>query len=485
MAESIYDKYEPVIGLEVHTQLMTHSKAYSSDGTTYGMPPNTNVSPISLGHPGTLPKVNERVIEFAVRLGIALDCNIREVNEYARKNYFYADLPKGYQVTQDTTPICTGGFVRITDADGNPKKIGLTRIHMEEDSGKSIHDIDPFNSLIDLNRAGVPLLEIVSEPEFKNGEEAYSYLNEIRKLVRYLEISDGNMEEGSLRCDVNVSVKPKGQVEFGTKVEVKNLNSFRNVQKAIDYEIKTQVDLIESGGTVVQETKNFDAVNNKTIVLRSKEDAHDYRYFPEPDLQPVIVTQDYIDSVKGALPALPHELVTKYTGELKLSDYDAQVLTENKGVALYFEELISHTKNYKSAANWMMGVIKSYLNDKSIDIEEFPISAEAIADLIALVDSNKISNTVAQQKIFPLLLETPQANPEKIAQENNWIQESDESALGELISEVLAAFPDKVEEYRGGKKGLMGLFVGEVMKRSRGKADPKVTNQLLQKELNS
>jgi len=484
MENSIYDKYEPVIGLEVHTQLMTKSKAYSSDGTTYGMPPNTNVSPISLGHPGTLPKVNEKVIEFAVRLGIALECDIREVNEYARKNYFYADLPKGYQITQDTTPICTGGFVRITDANGKPKRIGLTRIHMEEDSGKSIHDIDPFNSLIDLNRAGVALLEIVSEPEFKTGEEAYSYLNEIRKLVRYLDISDGNMEEGSLRCDVNVSVKPVGQVEFGTKVEVKNLNSFRNVQKAIDFEIKSQIDLIESGGTVTQQTKNFDASINQTIVLRSKEDAHDYRYFPEPDLQPVIVTKDYIQKVKQSLPSLPHELFTKYTTELKLSDYDAQILTENKGVALYFEELIAHTQNYKSAANWMMGVIKSYLNEKSIEIDDFPISAKAIAQLIEMVDSNKVSNTIASQKIFPILIDTPEASAESVAKENNWIQESDESAIIALVESVLQSFPEKVEEYKGGKKGLMGLFVGEVMKRSRGKADPKVTNQLLQRELN-
>lgn len=485
MEKSIYDKYEAVIGLEVHTQLMTASKAYSSDATTYGAPPNTNVSPISLGHPGTLPKVNEKVIEFAVRLGVALNCDIREKNEYARKNYFYADLPKGYQITQDTTPICTGGFVRIKDAEGNPKNIGLTRIHMEEDSGKSMHDIDPFNTLIDLNRAGTPLLEIVSEPEFKNGEEAYSYLSEIRKLVRYLDISDGNMEEGSLRCDVNVSVKPVGQKEFGTKVEVKNLNSFRNVQKAIDYEIKSQIDLIESGGTVVQETKNFDAAKNVTIVMRSKEDAHDYRYFPEPDLQPVIVTKDYIESVKAKLPALPNDLVNKYVNELGLSEYDALVLTETKAIALYFEELIAHSKNYKVAANWMMGAIKSYLNEKSIEVTEFPVMPKTISTLIKMVEENKISNTVATQKLFPLLIEEPKADPLTLAQENNWIQESDANALKEIINEVLAAFPEKVDEYKAGKKGLMGLFVGEVMKRSKGKADPKVTNQLLQQELNA
>jgi aspartyl-tRNA(Asn)/glutamyl-tRNA(Gln) amidotransferase subunit B len=477
------EKYGAVIGLEVHIQLNTNSKAYSSDATAYGAAPNTQVSPVSLGHPGTLPMFNKKAVEFAVRLGLAVKANIRERNEFARKNYFYADLPKGYQITQHLTPICTGGFISIKDAEGKVKNIGLTRIHMEEDSGKSIHDIDPFNTLIDLNRAGVPLLEMVSEPEFRDGVEAYNYLSEVRKLVRYLDISDGNMEEGSMRCDVNVSVRPVGREEFGTKVEVKNMNSFRNVQRAIDFEIDRQIALIESGGEVLQQTRNFDAAKGQTIVMRSKEDAHDYRYFNEPDLQPVIVQEDYIEAVKSKMPALPNELIEKYTQQLKLSDYDANVLTENKQVALYFEDLIAHTKNYKSAANWMMGAIKSYLNDKAIEIGDFPISAAKIAACITLVDEGKVSNTVAAQNIFPALIEKPEANPLDLARENNWIQESDSDALLELVKEAISKYPEKVEEYKSGKKGLLGLFMGEVMKLSRGKADPKVASKLVAEEL--
>ncbi|HAK70669.1 MAG TPA: Asp-tRNA(Asn)/Glu-tRNA(Gln) amidotransferase GatCAB subunit B, partial [Cryomorphaceae bacterium] len=322
---SIYDTYEPVIGLEVHVQLSTKSKAYCGDATSYGASPNSQVSPISLGHPGTLPMFNKDVVNYAVKLGIACDCDIRERNQFARKNYFYADLPKGYQITQDTTPICTGGFIRIKTAKGTDKNINLTRIHMEEDSGKSIHDIDPFNTLVDLNRAGIPLLEMVSEPEIKDGEEAYSYLSEIRKLVRYLDISDGNMEEGSLRCDLNISVRKKGVEKFGTKVEVKNMNSFRNVQKAIDYEVIRQIDMIESGESIQQQTRTYDAAKNKTIGLRIKEDAHDYRYFPEPDLVPVVIPKSYVNDVRTQMPLLPYELFKKYTQELKLSEYDAFV----------------------------------------------------------------------------------------------------------------------------------------------------------------
>lgn len=478
----ILERYEPVIGLEIHVQLNTNSKAYCADSTVYGASPNTQVSPISLGHPGTLPKVNEKVIEYAVRLGIACNCTIRERNEYARKNYFYADLPKGYQITQDKTPICTGGFIEIKDANGNPKKINLTRIHMEEDSGKSIHDIDPFNSLIDLNRAGVPLLEIVSEPEFANGQEAYSYLSEMRKLVRYLGISDGNMEEGSLRCDVNISIKPIGQKEFGTKVEVKNLNSFRNVQKAIDFEIQRQGELIDDGGKVVQQTMTFNAATGKTSLLRAKEDAHDYRYFPEPDLQPVMVREDYIQSVKENLPPLPKALYEKYRA-LGLSDYDALLITETKEIALYFEELVGHTKNYKAAANWIMGSIKSYMNDRAIEIVDFPVKPITIAQLIQMVDANEVSNSAASGDLFKALIEQPDADPKQLAQEKNLIQESNTDALMELVHQALAAYPEKVSEYKSGKKGLMGLFMGEVMKLSRGKADPKVASQLIREEL--
>ena len=482
---SIYDTYEPVIGIEVHVQLSTQSKAYCGDATTYGASPNTQVSPISLGHPGTLPVFNKSVMNYAVKLGIACDCTIRERNEFARKNYFYADLPKGYQITQDTTPICTEGYVRIKDALGKDKKINLTRIHMEEDSGKSVHDIDPFNTLVDLNRAGIPLLEIVSEPEIKNGEEAYSYLSEIRKLVRYLEISDGNMEEGSLRADLNISVRKKGATKFGTKVEVKNMNSFRNVQKAIDFEIIRQIDMIEAGEEIHQETRTYDAAKNITIGLRSKEDAHDYRYFPEPDLVPVIVPQSYVDSVRENMPPLPYELFLKYTKELALSEYDAFVLTDSKAFALYFEEVIKHTSNYKGATNLLIGPVKSWLNERSVEIEEFPISPEALAGIQTLVDDDKISISTATQKLFPALLKDPLADAAALCKENGWIQQGDSDQLQAWVDQALAAYPEKIEEYRSGKKGLIGLFMGEVMKYSRGSADPKKASALLREKLDA
>lgn len=475
-------QYEPVIGIEIHVQLNTLSKAYSSDPTAYGAAPNTQISPVSLGHPGTLPMMNSKVVEYAVRLGLACDASIREHNEFARKNYFYADLPKGYQITQDQTPICNGGFVEIKDAEGAVKKIGLTRIHMEEDSGKSSHDIDPFDSLIDLNRAGVPLLEIVSEPEFRNGIEAYNYLSEMRKLVRYLEISDGNMEEGSLRCDINISVRPVGQERFGTKVEVKNLNSFRNVQKAIDYEIERQIALIEEGGKVTQQTFTFDAARGKTVLLRDKEDAHDYRYFPEPDLQPILVKQDYIDRVKAALPPLPKELYQKYRA-YELSDYDASLLTESKEVALFYEAILEHSQQYKAAANWVMGPIKSYLNERALAIADFPLAPASIARLIDLVEQKVVSQSAASGELFRQLCAEPEVDPKVMAERLKLLQESDSDALSAWAEEVLAAFPAKVEEYRAGKKGLMGLFMGELMKRSGGKADPKASSAILREKL--
>jgi aspartyl-tRNA(Asn)/glutamyl-tRNA(Gln) amidotransferase subunit B len=482
---SIYDTYEPVIGIEVHVQLSTQSKAYCGDATAYGASPNTQVSPISLGHPGTLPVFNKSVTNYAVKLGIACDCTIRERNEFARKNYFYADLPKGYQITQDTTPICTEGFVRIKNAEGKDKKINLTRIHMEEDSGKSIHDIDPFNTLVDLNRAGIPLLEIVSEPEIKNGEEAYSYLSEIRKLVRYLEISDGNMEEGSLRADLNISVRKKGTTKFGTKVEVKNMNSFRNVQKAIDFEIIRQIDLIEGGTPIFQETRTFDAVKNCTIGLRTKEDAHDYRYFPEPDLVPVIVPSSYVAEVRETMPPLPYELFKKYTAELGLSEYDAFVLTDSKAFALYFEEVIKHTENYKGATNLLIGSVKSWLNEHSVEIDEFPITPAALASIQTLVDEEKISISTATQKLFPALLENPTADAAVLCEQNGWMQQGDSDQLEAWVDDALAAYPEKIEEYRSGKKGLIGLFMGEVMKYSKGTADPKKASALLRAKLDA
>ena len=479
---SLRDKYEVVIGLEVHAQLLTKTKAYSSDENIYGEAPNTKTSVISLGHPGTLPRSNAKVIEYAVKLGIAVGADIRERNEYARKNYFYADLPKGYQITQDTTPICNGGTIQIKDAEGKPKKIKITRIHMEEDAGKSIHDLDPFHTLIDLNRAGVPLVEVVSEPDIRSSDEAYQYINEVRKLVRYLDICDGNMEEGSLRCDANISVMLKGASEFGTKVEVKNMNSTRNVKRAIDFEIDRQIALVEEGKEVSHETRSFNAANNSTISMRHKEEANDYRYFPEPDLQAVIVTQEYIEKVKNSLPPLPSELFQKFTTEFGLSDYDANILTDEKGIALYYNELCGSTKNYKSAANFVNGSVKSYLNEKAISIAEFCIKPKRLASLITIVDQGKVSNTVATSKVFPAML-VCNDTADKIATDNNWIQESDSDALGDYIKLAIAKYPEKAKDYKEGKKGLIGLFMGEVMKLSKGQADPKLANQLLRNQL--
>lgn len=480
---SVYAKYEAVIGLECHIQLLTKTKMYSSDIAEYGGLPNTHVSVVTLGHPGTLPVVNERAIEFAVKLGLAINADIREENQFARKNYFYADLPKGYQITQDKTPICTGGFILSKLKDGTEKRVNITRIHMEEDAGKSLHDIDAFDSLIDLNRAGTPLLEMVTEPDLRSGEEAYAYLTEVRKLVRYLEICDGNMEEGSLRCDANISVMLKGSKEYGKKVEVKNMNSFRNVQRAIDFEIKRQIDLLESGQAIAGETRSFDAVKDLTFALRSKENANDYRYFPEPDLQPVFITQNYIDTIKAVLPTLPSELHKIYTEKYKLSEYDALQIIESKEVAMYFNELLKYTTNYKAAANWIMGPVKSYLNERALHFSELNLAPQKIAEIIALIDANKISNSAAASHVFPALIANPSKSAEEIATQLDLIQNSDSNELQSLVSEVMAKLPEKVAEYKNGKVGLLGLFVGEVMKLSKGKADPKVLNKLVKEML--
>ncbi|HQQ93648.1 MAG TPA: Asp-tRNA(Asn)/Glu-tRNA(Gln) amidotransferase subunit GatB [Bacteroidia bacterium] len=480
---NVYENYEAVIGLECHIQLLTRSKMYSSDIAEYGGIPNTHVSVVSLGHPGTLPVLNKKALEFAVKLGIAVHAEIREENQFARKNYFYADLPKGYQITQDKTPVCNGGFIPIKLKDGSEKQIALTRIHMEEDAGKSLHDIDPFETLVDLNRAGTPLLEMVTEPVIKSGEEAYAYLNEVRKLVRYLEICDGNMEEGSLRCDANISVMPKGSNTFGKKVEVKNMNSFRNVQRAIDYEIKRQIDALESGEDIAGETRSYDAVNDCTFSMRSKESANDYRYFPEPDLQPVYINQDYVESLRKEMPVLPAELHRRFTTEYKLNDYDAFQILESKEQAHYFQELVKHTSNYKSAANWLMGPIRSFLNERAIHFSAFSLQPNQIAELIALIDQGKISNSAATQTLFPALADAPNQTALDLASSLDLIQNSNSSELQALVDEALARYPEKIAEYKAGKSGLLGLFVGEVMKLSKGKADPKLLNQLLKASL--
>jgi aspartyl-tRNA(Asn)/glutamyl-tRNA(Gln) amidotransferase subunit B len=476
------ENYVAVIGLEIHAQLQTQSKAFCKDSTEFGSMPNTQVSAISLGHPGTLPVHNVKAVEYAMMMGMALHCDIREYNKYSRKNYFYADLPKGYQITQDSTPICTNGYVPIKTADGI-KKIHLTRIHMEEDSGKSLHDQHLEYTLVDYNRAGVPLIEIVSEPEIKNGEEAYAYISEIRKLVRYLGICDGNMEEGSLRCDANVSIMPKGSATFGTKVEVKNMNSMSNVKRAIEHEIERQAELLDKGESFESETRGFNPLDGSTFSMRAKEMANDYRYFPEPDLPPLLITEDWKESVRKAMPMLPSEVMNKLEKEHGLPLYDVEVISEDKAIAKYYLSLSEVTNNYKAAANWLMGSIKSYLNETATSIAQFPVEPSAIAKLIKLVDEGQLSNSAAAQKVFPALLKEPNKDVLLLAQELNVIQTGDKDFIGELIETALNKFPDKIKEYKNGKTNLLGLFVGEVMRNSKGKADPRVVNEELRKRL--
>jgi aspartyl-tRNA(Asn)/glutamyl-tRNA(Gln) amidotransferase subunit B len=474
--------YETVIGLEVHAQLLTKSKLFCGDAIAYGAAPNTQVSPITLAHPGTLPKMNKKAIEFAVKMGLACHCEIEKNNYFARKNYFYPDLPKGYQISQHTTPVCKGGYISIK-VNGTERQIRLNRIHMEEDAGKSIHDADDANTCIDLNRAGTPLIEIVSEPDLRSADETYAYLTELRKLLRYLDVCDGNMEEGSLRCDVNISVRREGEVELGTKVEIKNLNSIRNAKRAVEVESKRLVDMIERGETIIQQTRGFDADRSVTFAIRDKEDADDYRYFADPDLTPFLLEDEFIDRIRQTIPALQEERIKKYTGQWQLSEYDSQVLTEEKEMADYFEAIVQHTSNYKAASNWMTGPVRSWLNENNKEIDAFPLSAEKIAGLIQLVESGKLSFSSASSRLLPYLIQHPSAQPELAAIEQNLIQQSDVSSLEPLIDEVLSKYAEKVHEYKKGKKGVLSLFVGEVMKRSKGKADPKVTNELLLEKL--
>ena len=485
LQSSVSDKYELVVGLEVHAQLSTLSKAFSSDSAAFGAEPNSNVSVISLGHPGTLPRINKKMVQYAVKMGLACNCSINLTNTFSRKNYFYADLPKGYQTTQDQQPICLGGSVTVRLADGTVKNIAIHHIHMEDDAGKSSHDQHDEYSLIDLNRAGVPLIEIVSEPDLRSAEEAGQFLTEIRRLLRYLDICDGNMEEGSMRCDANISVRLKGAGEYGNRCEVKNMNSIRNVQRAIEHEFERQVNVIENGGHIDQNTLNFNADTGETSVLRSKEMANDYRYFPEPDLLPVQLTEADLDDIRKSMPALPNELYDTYTTKLGLSAYDAGVIIADRDFAAYFGEVINHTANYKSAANWLMGAVRSYLNDNSTNINHFNLKPATIAGLIKLVDEGKINNSIATQKLYPALIKSPGKTPEVLAKELNLIISEDSNEVDQFIQAALAKFPDKVIEYQKGKKGVLGLFMGEIMKSSKGKIDPQKTNQLLIKELES
>jgi aspartyl-tRNA(Asn)/glutamyl-tRNA(Gln) amidotransferase subunit B len=477
------ETYEVVVGLEVHAQLLTQSKLFCGDSAAYGGEPNTHVSPVTLGHPGTLPVLNKKAIEYAVRMGLACHCSITRINYFARKNYFYPDLPKGYQLTQHTTPICGQGYVTI-EVDGIQKNIRLNRIHLEEDAGKSLHDVNETATCVDYNRAGVPLIEIVSEPDINSGEEAYAYLTVLRRLLRYLGICDGNMEEGSMRCDANISVRKKGDPKLGTKVEVKNLNSIRNVKRAIEHEAERICALLQNGEPIIQQTRSFDAGNGTTFALRTKEEANDYRYFPDPDLPPFVVSSEWVDEIRAGLPSLPEARIEKYTSEFSLSLYDARQLADEKEIADYFENVIKYTANHKSAANWLTGPIKSYLNEHGISIEDLPLLPAFVAELIGLVDNGKMNFSLAASRLLPVMMKEPSTPPGQLAAELNLLQTDDAEAVRTWVDTVLQNMPDKVTEYQKGKKGLIGLFVGEVKKLSKGKADPKMVNDLLNEKLN-
>jgi aspartyl-tRNA(Asn)/glutamyl-tRNA(Gln) amidotransferase subunit B len=472
------DKYETLVGLEVHAQLLTETKLFCGDSTRFGVEPNTQISPVSLGYPGTLPVLNRQAVAYAIRMGLACRSEIERHNYFARKNYFYPDLPKGYQITQHTTPICKGGYISIGTGAGE-KRILLNRIHLEEDAGKSIHDRDPEYTCLDFNRAGVPLIEIVTEPCLNSGEEAAAYLTNLRRILRYLEICDGNMEEGSLRCDANISVRLRGETRLGTKVEVKNLNSIRNVKRAIEYEAGRMMEVLEQGGTVLQETLRFDALKGITYSMRSKEEAHDYRYFPDPDLPPFVVSDAFLQSIQDNLPALPEAVVEQYMSTCGLSRYDAEVIADDKETAAYFGQLIRHTQAYKAAANWLLGPVRSWLNEHDLSISRLPVPPDVLASLIRLVEEGKISFSAASSRIFPELARSGEKDPFALAMRLNLLQTGDADQIRQWVQEALDKLPEKVAEYRKGKKGLLGLFVGEVKRISKGKADPRLTNQLL------
>jgi len=470
------EKYEAVIGLEVHAQLLTNSKAFASVSSEYGAAPNSQVTPLCLGHPGTLPVLNENLVRYIIKMGLATDCKIAEKSIFARKNYFYPDLPKGYQISQYDTPICFGGSIDI-ELENYNKTIGITRIHMEEDAGKSIHDQDPYHTLVDLNRAGTPLIEIVSEPDLRTPEEAYHYLAKIKQIVQYLEVCDGNMEEGSLRCDANVSIRLRGQKELGTRTELKNMNSFRNVERAISFEIERQIELVESGGKVIQQTLLWDPNKLETRQMRTKEEAHDYRYFPEPDLPPVYVTDKMLIDIRAELPELPSVRFQRFSDELSLSKDDAYILTESRVLADYFEEVLTDVNQPKAVANVILTEVLRVLNEKSISIDQFSITPKRLGELIALKMDDKI-NSSAMQEIFNEMLQS-ELSAVELAEKMNLMQVSDTGFIDPILDDVIESNPDEVQRYRDGKKALIGFFIGEVMKKSKGKANPKQVRELL------
>ncbi|MDR2402074.1 MAG: Asp-tRNA(Asn)/Glu-tRNA(Gln) amidotransferase subunit GatB [Cytophagales bacterium] len=476
------NNFKPVIGLEIHMQLTTKSKIFSPEKNTFGEFPNTFINPISLAHPGTLPTINKETINSAISLGIACKSEICRKNYFARKNYFYPDLTKGYQITQDQTPICQGGEISFSSNNNEQRTIKLNRIHIEEDTAKLIHDLYPHFTCIDFNRAGIGLLELVTAPEIKSPEEAYAFLYELRRLVRYINICDGDMEKGSLRCDANISVMPENSSVFGQRVEVKNINSIKNVQLALEYEIQRQTNLILNGEKVAQETRTFDADSSQTLPLRSKENTIDYRYFVEPDLPVFFITDDWIEKIKSSMPSLPEEYKKKLLNELHVNEYNTNVLIENKQLLNLFEKLSEGTEDFNNIANWILGPIKGYLNEYKLPLEIIFSRIDEIKKLIKLVDEKKISHTSATQTLLTMIIEKENTDPLILAQDLNLIQNADENFIEPFVKEVISAYPDKVEKYKLGKRGLLGFFVGEVIKKIAN-ADPAIVNSLVKKML--
>ena len=476
------EKYEAVIGLEVHCQLLTDSKLFSNASAAFGAPPNTEVSPVDMGLPGVLPVVNRRAVEFAMRAGLAVEADINRWSQFARKNYFYPDLPKGYQISQHEYPLCEDGELEIELEDGETKTIGIQRIHLEEDAGKSTHlEYEP-HSLVDLNRCGVPLIEIVSKPDIRTPEEARAYMKQLRDIVVWLGINDGDMSEGSLRCDANVSIRRTGAEEFGTRTELKNINSFKFVHDGLAYEIERQIDVLESGGEVVQETRLYDVDEGKTFGMRSKEESHDYRYFPEPDLPPLVIDDDWLDGVRASLPEMPAEKRRRYRDEFGLGDYDAGVLTSDRSVAEFFEKVVAgEPAAPKSVANWIINELMSALNERDETIDTATLTAGELATIIGLVADETISQNAGKEVIDEML--ESGGDPETIVEERGLEQVSDESELAGIVGEIIEDNPDEVEAYREGKKQLIGWFIGQVMQATQGKANPKVARELLQTEL--